>query len=523
MVTRAPRSAASATPATEAMRRLFLHQDGFAIATAFSGLDAAGALEPVLAGRVVSLGDMAAGTASYPAVLAFVRAGESAGWLRVGPGWPGPGTPVSLAAAMAGGAPLTELYVASHRQVADRLRDADWADDDSVVSAAAETLAGLEAARTRVHRSGALTEAERTIAGFHLEGLVAAVVLPRLAARTGEDPPGPAYSSVLRFLGFEDGRNGPTRLGEAGTFFRPVYGLIGSYARSLLAFPDWLRATAPITPARVNDLVDRRLNVLASGAAHKSYFATADQLVRRLFDEAPPAAQPRAIVDVGCGDGSWLRRTYETIVRTTTRGKNLERFPLGLVGVDVDRRALDVARTESAGWPAIFVEGDVGAPRRICSDVAAATGYDPEEVLHVRAFVDHNRRILAESVPGIRPAPAAVSAPVCTDDAGRLVAPEALEESWREHYAGWRAASARHGMVVVEGHVLPPAEILRRRGSVHALAFELYHSLSGQSPLDWPGYQRVVRSAGLRTTTAPSTYPRHHVPATSIQHLVADS
>ena len=59
--------------------------------------------------------------------------------------------------------------------------------------------------------------------------------------------------------------------------------------------------------------VDRTLNVVGSGFMHARYFADMTRvLVRRLFDEAPLAEQPRVVVDMGCGDGTLLKTARAT-------------------------------------------------------------------------------------------------------------------------------------------------------------------------------------------------------------------
>ena len=73
--------------------------------------------------------------------------------------------------------------------------------------------------------------------------------------------------------------------------------------------------------------IDRRLNVQASGNQHTSYFNDlVDQVIHR-FNQQPLEAQPQAIVDVGCGDGSLLKQVYHAIADHTLRGQHLDQFP----------------------------------------------------------------------------------------------------------------------------------------------------------------------------------------------------
>src|SRR5579864_2056536 len=86
--------------------------------------------------------------------------------------------------------------------------------------------------------------------------------------------------------------------------------------------------------------VDRKVNVIASGFQHEKYFTALCDLVVRCFDGENYAAQPKYIVDMGCGDGTLLLRLYETVRDRTRRGKVLDAYPLIPVGVDFNEKAL---------------------------------------------------------------------------------------------------------------------------------------------------------------------------------------
>jgi hypothetical protein len=72
----------TATARTEAMRRLFMHQDGLAVAASAAALDAIDALDRLAAGGV-GVADLQAATASPGAVATSLRTLQSAGWVRL--------------------------------------------------------------------------------------------------------------------------------------------------------------------------------------------------------------------------------------------------------------------------------------------------------------------------------------------------------------------------------------------------------------------------------------------------------
>ena len=137
--------------------------------------------------------------------------------------------------------------------------------------------------------------------------------------------------------------------------------------------------------------VDRALNVVASGFQHQKYFAAMAALALPLFDRGDLAAQPRYIVDTGCGDGSLLRALYEFVRDHTRRGPALGEHPLVLVAADCSQEALAAAARTLTDLPFIAIEGDIGDPIRLLAGLRERGLVDLDRALHVRSFVDHNR------------------------------------------------------------------------------------------------------------------------------------
>jgi SAM-dependent methyltransferase len=256
--------------------------------------------------------------------------------------------------------------------------------------------------------------------------------------------------------------------------------------------------------------------VRASAAAHTGYFHAANALVTQVFDDLPLAAQPQAIVDVGCGAGTWLRGQYEAVRASTARGSALDRYPLHLIGVDLDPVALDTTRQTLADLPATCVVGDVGDPGAIADAVGTASGVDLNDALSVRAFVDHNRSlsaVAASDLAGVRLADGVYGTP-----SGSVAGADAVAADWTAHYARWAETFGRHGLVVLEAHTLTVAEVRARLDTSHALALQYYHALSGQSPLPYERFRQSATAAGLDLRTH-TLYPRSSA-TTSVNWLV---
>jgi hypothetical protein len=505
----------------EALRRTFLHQDGLVVATALAALEATGQLTRLASPTGLSAHDVE-GLGSPHVIVAALRAGTAAGWLTRSAHADGARFAFPTADRRAITRAVTSL-VQVHADLAAGLSNADWSCAEDVIDRTVPVLTTLR--RGRSDLEGALATDQASVFRHHLEGPLACLVLPRLVppgrqGRAGGEPGPPSTGAqILAALEMISPGGQPTGLGRAGEFFTPMYGLAGSYARPLLAVPALLRAGHPLRPGDVTATVDRPMNVIASGAAHRGYVAAAKGIVREILDASPVAEQPQAIVDVGCGDGSLLRSLAEVVTRTR-RGRALGQHPLLLVGVDLDPRALRVAEATPGTLPVTYLQGDVGEPGTLVARLADH-GVDPDTALHVRAFVDHNRRLGADGdtpEPGIYEPD--LSAPAYVGDDGSPWTSHLVREDWVRHYRRWAQVLGQHGMVVIEGHPLPMATTARRRGSSHSLAFEFYHSLSGQSAVGQRAFRQACRAASLVADAATERgFPAGRTPSTTVQRL----
>ena len=87
--------------------------------------------------------------------------------------------------------------------------------------------------------------------------------------------------------------------------------------------------------------VDRVLNVIGSGYMHKRYFDDMmNVFVHKIFNSEPLSEQPTVVADMGCGDGTLLKTIFDFIKVKTARGKQLDRYPLKMMGVDFSHQSL---------------------------------------------------------------------------------------------------------------------------------------------------------------------------------------
>jgi acyl transferase domain-containing protein/enoyl-CoA hydratase/carnithine racemase/SAM-dependent methyltransferase len=243
--------------------------------------------------------------------------------------------------------------------------------------------------------------------------------------------------------------------------------------------------------------VDRTVNVIGSGFQHDKYFAALSDLVVRSFDGDDYTAQPKYIVDMGCGDGTLLRRLYEAVRDRTRRGKVLDTHPVIPVAVDFNEKALAEASRTLAGIEHIAVHGDIGDPAALLETLRARVDGDLHRMLHVRSFLDHDRPYRQPEDRDAAARRTANGGNVYIDREGNPIPSGEMIQSAVEHLRRWSQAVNEHGLVVLEVHCLPPEVTARYRDESENFHFDAYHALSHQYLLDAPTFLACAAEAGL--------------------------
>ena len=304
-------------------------------------------------------------------------------------------------------------------------------------------------------------------------------------------------------------------------------GLVGSYLPMFARLPELYSGAISGTRADPVDgrewHVQRELNIRASTAAHRRYFGDADAAIAHVFDREPLDAQPRLVLDTGCGDGSWLARIHALVRDRTRRGRHLDEHPLTLVGADLSEAAVLRARSTLAGTgaPSLVLLGDVSDPDALRDDLAAHD-LDIDDALHVHAFVDHDRAYGGAHAPATA---AGLSSGAYLAESGHVLYPADVEADLAAHLARWAPHVARHGLIVLEAHCVAAQVAARHQGALHSIAFDAYHGLSRQYPVERRAFIAALRRAGLRQAASgerryPTTRP---FVAVSLNHLLGGS
>ena len=524
----------------DGLRRLaFLFGDGMVLATTLRGMDAIDLLGPSLerGGPLDRLCPTLADT-GFAHLRVGLRSLAQAGWLASGPAlvpeettvdW----TPAGRAVAAHHGRYLSlGAYLATFPGNEPDAWQRPW---DAERLALFDDL--VEDAEARWELDD-LDPPLRDDVRAHLDGALASPALLWLDATGALDDPGagpslPAdehgelFARVLRALGWLADDGAWTEDGVIALDFVAHLGLVGSYLPMFGRLPELYSGAS--NGARTGPdggrewHVQRELNIRASAAAHGRYFGDADAAIAHVFDREPLAAQPRFVLDVGCGDASWLARIYALVRDGTLRGRHLDEHPLQLVGADLSDAAVQRARRTLAatGAPSLVLLGDVSDPDALRDDLATH-GLDIDEALHVHAFVDHDRGYGGAHAPATA---AGLSSGAYVAESGHVLHPADVEADLAAHLARWAPHVARHGLIVLEAHCVAPQVAAHHQGALHSIAFDAYHGLSRQYPVERRAFISALRRAGLRqAATGERRYPttRPFV-AVSLNHLLGGS
>ncbi|WP_160717059.1 SDR family NAD(P)-dependent oxidoreductase [Chitinophaga solisilvae] len=243
--------------------------------------------------------------------------------------------------------------------------------------------------------------------------------------------------------------------------------------------------------------VDRTLNVQGSGFQHEKYFSDMEDIIIGLFNREPLDQQPRYIADMGCGNGTLLKKLYRIVQEKTIRGKALDAFPLTLIGADYNNEALAETAITLKDIDHRLVKSDIGDPARMIADLQAAGITDVENILHVRSFLDHDRPYIPAGTAAAVDVSAFPCNAVFTDVAGKEIPLKETIKSLIAHLQRWSAITGRHGLALLEVHCLPPAIVHRFLDRTESLHFDTYHRFSQQLLVEANTFIMAAAYAGL--------------------------
>ncbi|TNC79273.1 MAG: hypothetical protein C9356_20025 [Oleiphilus sp.] len=253
--------------------------------------------------------------------------------------------------------------------------------------------------------------------------------------------------------------------------------------------------------------LDRTMNVVASGFQHGRYFADAEANIVDLFNQEPIELQPDFIADMGCGDGEFLKKIYFAIKNQTLRGRKLDQFPIKVIGIDCNERALSETSRNLAEIPAIILQGDINYPDSLVEKLRTKGVSKLDKILHVRSFLDHNFGFEAHQ-PVNTAGGGGTSDASYVDKQGQVVGANQVLSAMREHLKRWASFISKSGMLVLECHSLSSSFVKKYFDSSECFYFDTLHALSRQYLISAEAFIVLAANVGIFPRSQPKRYPK---------------
>ncbi len=345
-----------------------------------------------------------------------------------------------------------------------------------------------------------------------------------------EDPV--SFSKILDFLCYLEWftkNNDHYKFTQKGLFFAKrssAYGVTVSYIPTFRRVDELMFGNANILRSSMPNMqeihVDREMNVWGSGGAHSAYFKKIDEIIIDLFNK-PIEEQPKGILDMGCGNGAFLIHLFEVIEQRTKRGPLLEEYPLFLVGVDFNKTALKVTRSNlvKADIWAKVIWGDIGDPKRLHDDIKENYNIELSDLLNVRTFLDHNRLwSQPKKIDNLRVSNSTGAFAYC----GKRLSNSIVEQNLKEHFENWGPYIKKFGLLLIELHTVNPTIAAKNIGKTAVTAYDATHGFSDQFILELEVFQKVLNEIGFYTVDHHfSKFPNNELATVSINYLKVTS
>jgi len=313
-------------------------------------------------------------------------------------------------------------------------------------------------------------------------------------------------------------------ISDKGTFFfqkSSSYGVTCSYIPTLSKLDELLFKNCSFIwdkDENNNELhVDRSMNVWGSGGAHKTYFNKIDKIILNLFNK-PINEQPKGVVDVGCGDGTFLKHVYTIIKNRTLRGKHLNEHPLDIIGVDINKAARISSRKKlnKANIDNIIINGSINEPKIINDTLAKQYRLNLNKCLNMRTFLDHNR-IYSEPKNILYKE---IKSSGAFSYKGKLISNNEIINNLIEHLSNWTPYINKFGLILLELHTIVPEFTKKNQELTPAIAYDTTHGFSDQYLVEHSIFKECLEQAGLSIDLNHQyLFPNKENPTISINYI----
>ena len=256
------------------------------------------------------------------------------------------------------------------------------------------------------------------------------------------------------------------------------------------------------------------MNVWGSGGSHKIYFKKINKIIINIFNQ-DIENQPLGIIDIGCGDGTFLKYIYSIIITQTKRKEYIEKYPIILIGTDINQKARNSAKNTLKGIENIIIDGDISNPSQINNILIKKYNLKLNDFLNCRTFLDHNR-IYEKPKKEIKHNITS-NGSFCFK--GSLISSEDLITNFIIHLSSWKPYIKRHGLIIVELHTIDPIDTLKNSGRSLACAYDATHGYSDQYLIEYDTYKKCINNIGMRITKNNEYLFPDKLPTVSINYI----
>jgi acyl transferase domain-containing protein/enoyl-CoA hydratase/carnithine racemase/acyl carrier protein len=219
-----------------------------------------------------------------------------------------------------------------------------------------------------------------------------------------------------------------------------------------------------------------------------------EQEILSIFDREPVERQPKAIVDLHCGDGSRLLHVFQAIRDRSLRGRSLEAMPLRLIGVADNSEALKAtARTlHGLSYDTLLMAHD--QPEEL-NQTLRQLGSTLEPCVYLRLFADQWIDVQADEPVNEALSVLARDLPTSYPDRqGGVVDALTVLSRWQRHLRSMAEQAGSSRLLIAQAHSAPSP----RQG---------HDRLAGESPITAEAFITLAASAGLFNDGAVKRHP----------------
>ena len=332
----------------------------------------------------------------------------------------------------------------------------------------------------------------------------------------------PILNHALNMMRHLQWINNENIFSKKGLFFlkrATAYGVTVSYLPTFQKVPELLFGNPNILWKRnsngLESHVNRRMNVWGSGGAHSLYFKKIDEIITEIFNE-PLNNQPIGIADMGCGDGTMLIHLYNVIKNNTIRGRNLNEYPLKVIGADFNKaaRLASSINLKDADIKHSILHGDISNPTDYADNLHKQFNLKLNDMLSVRSFLDHNR---IYATPKKQFNSNKCNSTGSFSFRGRWIPNKELQQNLIEHFSDWAQYISKYGLLILELHTISPILTSNNLGKTVATAYDATHGYSDQYIIEAEIMLNAAKEAGLIPVEKYSArFPNNKIPTISI-------